>query len=153
MTFTTWDAIQAASYMLDHDIDPDDSCVVEQFLRKHYPRASKQFIAVTEREAVKLRDRNRLYGLFEYFNEKVPAWPDDAKVSNDLASEIIEDVERELLHIFRQNVDNTEYQLLRSHVTAAARYAALLLIAQAAWRKLDDPMKADYQRAAEKGLV
>jgi hypothetical protein len=143
--FTTWDVIQGASYVLDHDINPDDSYRIEQFLQQHRPGASKRFIAAVQREAVELRDRKRLHGLFEYINSKVPAWPDDKKVRDDLVAEIVDGVALKLPADWYRRAQPSD-------VIAVARCVAVLLIQQAAWRKRDDELNASYDKAAAEGV-
>jgi hypothetical protein len=150
MKFTMWDALDAASNLLDHDKDPDDSYAVEQFVRQHYSRPNKQFIATVQCEAIKLRDRNRLHGLFEYINKQVPAWPNERKISDDFKAEIADDVGHELRCLLQLGDD-----LVGSDMEKFARCVALLLIQQAAWRRYDDELKAyDYDKsAAEEGSM
>jgi len=142
--------VQAASDVLDHDINPDDG--IEQFMRRHYPRASNQFIAAVKREAVELRDLKRLHALFEYIHDNTPAWPDDKKIHNELAVDIEEDAARELLRRTRESDRAEDWELWkerrkwsRESVNEVAREAAQLLIEQAAWRKHDDETKASYE--------
>jgi hypothetical protein len=147
MRYTTWDVIEAASYMLDHDINPDDDYAVEQFLRKHkLGGRRREFITAVIKEAIELRDRKRLHGLFEYINSKVPVWPDDKKVSDDFKIEIADDVGHELHCLLQQGDD-----VVGSEMERIARCVALLLIQQAAWRKHDDEMKAGYAQAEAEG--
>jgi hypothetical protein len=150
MSFTGWEVLQAAGHVLANDIDPDDSYAVEQFLRKRYPRQSKKFISAAEREAVELRNRNRLHGLFEYINQKVPAWPGKREISGEFKLEIADDVSRELHRLMDQDDD----QIVGDEMDKIVRCVALLLIEQAAWRKSEDEIKASYEKfAAKEGLV
>jgi hypothetical protein len=152
MRYSQLDVVEAASYLLDHGINPDDG--VEGFMRQHYLHASEQFIAAVAREAVELRDQRRLHWLFEHINDRTPAWPDDKK-RDEFAIEIEDDVAHELLRKIRESEkDWEERRRISEGVHAIARYAALLLIEQAAWRKNDDEMKAAEEKfAAEERLA
>jgi hypothetical protein len=92
-----------ADFVLDRDINPDDTWSVECLLRREYPelrkqpsilgdypKFSKQFIAEVVAAAREKRDRNRMAALFETIEETVTAWP--AKVSEDFIAEISTDL-------------------------------------------------------------
>jgi hypothetical protein len=148
-----------ADFVLDHDIDPDDSYKVECLLRRvreqphlfglgDYPRLDKRLIAEVVTAVRQHRDTRCTQRLFEYINSNLPAWRDDNKVYDNLADEIADDIEHELRRIARERDDCSSIE------PKIARYAALLLIQQAAWRKHDDELKASEQEfAAEEDLV
>ena len=74
---------------------------------------------------------NTEHRLFEYINNKVPAWPKNEKVRDDLANDIAGDVE----HKLRQFTAPATFP--NGVIEAVARCVALFLIEQAAWCKYE----------------
>lgn len=136
------DAIEIVSDILDHDIDPDNSYAVEQFLRKRLPKEklTEKSIAWFVTKARERRDWNSLHDLFAIIKESVKAWP--AEPEADLVENIAQLLATDMPRLSEKH---TVYWDANIHVEMATRLAALLLIEQAAWRRHNDELEASYQ--------
>jgi hypothetical protein len=133
----------AASSARDHDIDPSDSWAVEKFLRGQNPKVGKRFVAEVVAAAREQRDCDNMDALFDRIEENVAALP--AEIGEDFISEATTD----LADIISQQLADDDWRSDGAIETKAARYAALLLIKQVAWRKHQDKMREAARQFAE----
>jgi hypothetical protein len=155
------DVAAIANFVLDHDIDPDDSWSVECLLRREYPelrkqsvwraypKLSKQFIAEVVDAAREKRDWNRANALFETIEETVE-WT--AEVGEDFIAEATSDLVGIIRRFACEHGDSDCDSALEAK---AARYAALLLIRQVAWRKFKSKLSEGHREweASEESTV
>jgi hypothetical protein len=123
-----------AHAVLDHDINPDDRYQVGRFLRKRNPRVSQRDIDECVKEARKLRDGDEQIEMFNTIDQKVEAWPKSRTGDDDLA-EYVRTYAQDIIHRLARKYDDPDWQVDGAIEIRAARYAALLLIKQAAWHK------------------
>lgn len=136
------DAIEIVSDILDHDIDPDNSYAVEQYLRKRLPKEklSEKSIAWFVRKARERRDYTSLHDLFAIINASVKAWP--AEPEADLVENVAELLKVDMPRLAEKHA---VYWDANIHIEMATRLAALLLMEQTAWRRHNDELEASYQ--------